>query len=444
MIPLRAPIRANLEITEACPLACEHCYNFWRYQHGDRNSRDDGLRTVEHFSAILDALVAQRIPVVTITGGEPFLRRDVLFTLIDQAHAAGTDVLVNTNAALIGSRDVESPTLRKVSVFLVSLMSASEVVHNKIASANSHFRTLRGIRLLTSAGHRVAVNMVVSQRNASDVRETAQLAADLGAEAFSATPMLPCEIAEGHISLQLSPTQIVDVFDDLLWVRENVPIAVTVLDTVVHCLFNDEQRSRFEMLLGERYCCAGISDCAISADANLRPCLLSTEVGGNILTDGWDLSWKKLSRWRDASILPADCRACGAVDICGGGCRAAARAWHGRDDAPDPYMTGPLEAPPPNARRVRERLAPQAVPVAMRIADGVLLRPEDFGGAAFLSGTGTFLRQDGYHVLSELAGRTFSVSDIANSFNCPREEVEEFVSRLTADGILQAATHQDE
>jgi radical SAM protein with 4Fe4S-binding SPASM domain len=151
---------------------------------------------------------------------------------------------------------------------------------------------------------------------------------------------------------------------DLMWARENLPLHITTLDAVVHCAFSDEDRIYFSPLLRERYCCAGISDCAVSVDGELRPCIMAIESGGNILEDGWELSWQNLAGWKSSEILPPECLQCAAVAACGGGCRSAARAIGGHYNSRDPYMTGPL--------------APiQTLPASRPVGTMNFLRPND-------------------------------------------------------------------
>jgi MoaA/NifB/PqqE/SkfB family radical SAM enzyme len=89
MYRLKSPLRVNFELTEARNNACVHCYNFWRYQQtGERASHDDHSRSLKHFERMLDILIEQEVRTVTFTGGEPFLRKDVLFPLVARAKQA--------------------------------------------------------------------------------------------------------------------------------------------------------------------------------------------------------------------------------------------------------------------------------------------------------------------------------------------------------------------
>lgn len=101
MYRLKSPLTVQIELTEACNNACYHCYNYWRYiETGKKLSVDSHENTLYHFEVLLDHLIRNEVMTVSFTGGEPFLRRDILFYLIRKAKQGGMKAGVNTNGAL--------------------------------------------------------------------------------------------------------------------------------------------------------------------------------------------------------------------------------------------------------------------------------------------------------------------------------------------------------
>lgn len=427
-----------MELTPACNNACEHCYNFWRYQEtGAKLDRDDHSKGLEHFSRILDIIIEQGIVTVTFTGGEPFLRRDILFSLIAKAKKAGLKVLVNTNAALITRQDVTNLAQLGVEGVLVSLLSYDETTHNSIVHASSYGGTLRGIRRLIDGGVNTSINMVVSSLNATHVRSTAELVKSLGSTAFSATPVLSCHLSNRHNSLNLLPEQVRQAMSDLFWARDSLGMSIAVLEPLAHCLFSMKERRDFAAVIETRYCCAGISDAVVSPDGDLRPCILSTDIGGNILIDGWEGPWENLGHWKSQSMIPNECLSCGDVDKCGGGCRAAAKAHFGDYTAKDPYMTQPISA-------IQDDIKPQpsrkiSTTSVLRPRPGLQTRMEPFGGIVFFDETYTFLRKEAFSFLMGLLDRkSFHVDKVAAEYSIPRKEARDFFQALVDDGYLVA------
>lgn len=435
---LGSPIRANFEITDACPLACEHCYTYWGFSAtGVRNSKDRSGRTLEDLKTVLGVIIDSGIQVVTFTGGEPLVRKDLLFPLIAQAKAAGLRVLVNTSATMIAADDADRMEDLGVDGVLVSLMSSVEEVNNGLAHANSFARTTRGATMLADRGLAVTINMVCSVKNYSTVRETAKLACEMGAMMFSATPMLPTAGNTMIRDLHLNPHQLRSVMEDLAWARETLPIRVTTLDPVAHCQFDVDERQRLGALLGERYCCAGITDCCVSADGDLRACIMTDEVAGNIVAEGWQKSWDALAHWRSEEMLPAECLSCDLVDSCGGGCRVAAHATTGSLQGRDPYMTLPIIGVGSSKPRVLSlpRLDPYT---PLRFHPELVVRPEPFGGTLFLRGKATFLKFAPFDlIVAQREVGVFSAHMWARQHHIPVSSVLGFLSVLIADDFLQ-------
>lgn len=440
---LSSPIRANFEITEACPLACTHCYTYWGFAStGKRMSKDTSRRTLQSLLEVLNVLIEQRIQVITFTGGEPLTRRDLLFPFIETAKKAGMRVLVNTSGAMITARDVERFTELKTDGFLVSLMSANENVHNSLAHANSFSRTMRGITSLVEAGHTVTVNMVCSTENVKDVRKTAEVLSNVGVAMFAATPVLPTPGNPHSAHLHLSASEMRQLMMDLAWARDNLSMRVSTLDPVVHCQFNQEERDLLGDLLTQRYCCAGISDCAVSPDGNLRACIMSSENVGNIVKDGWDASWAALDKWGSKAILPKECQECDLVDQCGGGCRVASEALNGRINSPDPYMRGKVEG---CALKSKSFQKPPRVDANLMLAfdDETSMRPEAFGGSLFNRSNATFVKKEVYELLEEQKRLgSFSASDWVSKYHLEEETVVSFLATLLAGGFIRVANQR--
>lgn len=436
-----SPIRANVEITDACPLACEHCYTYWGWSAtGIRNSRDHSGRTLDSLKPIIDTLATAGIQVITFTGGEPLVRRDLLLPLIQYCKTTGLRVLVNTSGVPV----TESVAHQLVEVgldgALVSLMSADESINNKLAHANSYKRTIRGIRLLANTGIVVTVNMVCTKINYNTVRDTAKFACDLGAQMFSATPMLPTA-ANAYVSaLHLSAAQMREVMFDLAWARDHLSLRVTTLDPIVHCAFNTDEREYLGDLLTQRYCAAGITDCAIDPDGNLRACIMTGEVVGNILRDGWDAPWEKLASWRSEKMLPVECLQCLLVDQCGGGCRVAAHAFTGLFNGRDPYMTAPITDADSKFSGQTVVKIPSTLNIddLMEFAPEMTVRAEPFGGTLFVRGKAIFLKSAPFDlVIERMSSGPFTARDWATTTNASPDAVVDFMSVLAADGFIR-------
>jgi len=437
MYRLKSPLRVQMEITEACNNACSHCYNFWRYvETGARISKDDHRRDGNHFARILDMIIEMESNAVTFTGGEPFLRRDILFDLVAQAKSAGLLVHINTNGALIKEDDVSLARDLKVDHFQVSLMSYNAETHNRLAHAKSHGLTVRAIKMLVDANQPMSVNMVTSQANWNQVVPTAEMISELGVKSFSASPILSCHLSSEHGALMLTSDQLKQTMHDLLWVHKHLDLGVYVLEPLVFCAFDAEEREQLSSILGSRYCCAGISDCAISPDGDMRPCILSTETGGNILEDGWITCWRNLANWKDPKMLPSDCLTCSRVDLCGGGCREAALSSTGRLNGKDPYMTEPISVDSETHCQPTGQVELGDDQILMSNPD-LFYRQEEFGGTITVGQRCSFLTPSVYEFFIVLIkDQAFSARSTATKYGLDLVETNSFLRSLLNNGFL--------
>lgn len=439
---LKSPLAAQLELTDACNNACLHCYNYWRYlETGKRISHDPHARTLDHFRQLLNHLIINEVRTVTFTGGEPFMRRDVLFDLVGDAKRAGLKTGINTNGALITTGDIGRLQDNGVDFLLVSLLSDDPVIHNRITKSYSHASTSRAITNLAKAGLRVAANMVVSVHNWNRVRQTSMYVRNLGLEEFSATPILSCPLASGHSGLLLSSEQVKIVLNDLLWAQAR-GMKVDVLEPLAHCMFNEDERVRFSRFLSHRSCSAGISDMVVSPDGDVRPCILATSTHGNLFVDGWEKCWSSLACWCSQDLLPHDCLSCAAVDECGGGCRVAAQAVSGNINGSDPYMTKPLTDGGVIATSEDELPVIDQETVIV-FPPAVSVRDEGFGCVVFCGPSFMFLDQDGAELLRILkALGTFTPSAVTGRVDIDEKDLNNFLTILAKRGFLTLQTER--
>jgi MoaA/NifB/PqqE/SkfB family radical SAM enzyme/SAM-dependent methyltransferase len=129
-------------VTNRCDYHCWHCYN------AGRNERDLPLSVMKELAA---GLQARGVVIVTFTGGEPLLRRDL------EEIAASFDgrscLIVGTTGD--GLTPGRAKALAKSGVFAagVSLDSDNEAEHDRLRGRKGAFRTaLRALRIAAESG----------------------------------------------------------------------------------------------------------------------------------------------------------------------------------------------------------------------------------------------------------------------------------------------------
>lgn len=119
ILNLKAPLHLDIEITHKCPLNCKYCFN-------QSNPRQNSEMSLDIFNEILEEAKEMSIFEICISGGEPFLHKDIM-SMISKIKALGFGVSIVTNATLI-TKD-KANKLNELDV--ISNMQVSFDGHNK-------------------------------------------------------------------------------------------------------------------------------------------------------------------------------------------------------------------------------------------------------------------------------------------------------------------------
>ncbi len=156
----------RLAVTDRCNLRCNYCMP----SEGINFAKNDKLFTIEELSKLSAILVSQGINKIRITGGEPFVRKDVMVLLAQLASMKGLeDISITTNATLIGpyidklkglgikNINVSLDAIDKATFERITRRNQYDVVHNNL------------IRLITE-GFNVRINFIaLDGQNTQDI-----------------------------------------------------------------------------------------------------------------------------------------------------------------------------------------------------------------------------------------------------------------------------------
>ena len=128
----------------------------------------------------LDAFVATGAKTLTLSGGEPTLRRKQLLALAHQARDRGIPFIeLQTNAVLIDAQFAEELAQAGITSAFISLLSDLPEHHDKLTDfKDAHVRCLRGIDALIANGIRVTLNPVIAAPTVDRVAHYVQFVAD--------------------------------------------------------------------------------------------------------------------------------------------------------------------------------------------------------------------------------------------------------------------------
>lgn len=336
-----------IEVTAHCQQKCSYCYNAWRADNGAGMEAGSQKRLHARVRKLLDAIDVDH---VTITGGEPFARRDV-FDLLDVIHSEGVGIQIISNGGLIDDDIATRLSRYPVGYVQVTLDGPTAALHDAHVGGVGHFdATLAGISALRRAGVSVVGCIVVTRKNAAHVAEILTLFSSLGVRYIALSRFSPAGYASRHVA-ELLPSR-----DDLLvafrqaipFVTEEDPerkMRIVCTMPVPPCAVEVEELAPLEF----GTCAIGTDkqEFALGPDGRLRHCTLHRSgLGGggsegrDILDDEVDpaaiVTGVEVREYK--AVRPEFCAGCVHEHTCGGGCGAASEWVLGSRSLPDPFV----------------------------------------------------------------------------------------------------------
>lgn len=167
----------RMSVTDRCDLRCVYCM-----RPDQRFAPRDALLGLDELLAIARAFVALGVRKIRLTGGEPLVRRNVLWLMREITALPGLDELVvTTNGSRLGelATPMREAGVRRINVSLDSLRP--ERFH-RITRLGDLRRVLHGIDAALAAGfERIKLNAVILRnRNHDEVADLVAYAVDKG------------------------------------------------------------------------------------------------------------------------------------------------------------------------------------------------------------------------------------------------------------------------
>ena len=264
-----------------CNQKCTFCY-----AAGQCKSQAKELGT-DDWKKVIDKLYKANVPMVTFTGGEPTMRKDIASLV---AHAEKMVTRLNTNGINLTPKLVNELKDAGLDSVQVTLYSHNENIHNSLVGCE-HFRdTVQGIKNAVEAGLDISINTPLCKKNA-DYLKTLEFIKSLGVSFITVSGLICTGMAEiNHEEYDLSEEELFEI----------------VKEAKMFCTLNEMEmdftspglisKEKLEAIgVNVPMCGAALSNMAIAPDGTVVPCqswLNSDADLGNILTDKFSDIWK--------------------------------------------------------------------------------------------------------------------------------------------------------
>lgn len=331
--------RLDFELTAGCDHKCSHCYNVWTADEGDPQAGYDTtlpLRTEALMALMARAIEESGCRHVTLTGGEPLLRKDAL-RIIELVCSLVPSVTLITNGSHITEQTAAALARFGVRQVQLTLLAGNRELHDRLKGAVCFDDTVRAALRLSDAGVPVQACYVAMKENAGQLTEVMELCAALGVRAMSYNRMSPTGVAVHHIQ-RLLPS--IDDLEADLDVANNLgrayEIRVGTAMPIPPCLVRIDRYDWLDF----GFCSTGSSSPNIVVDpkGNVRSCNLSSNVLGNLTEQSWDEVFANPYPRTFKSTVPEMCRGCAYERSCQGGCKESSFATFGSHTHPDPLV----------------------------------------------------------------------------------------------------------
>ncbi|MEM2089925.1 MAG: radical SAM protein [Candidatus Pacearchaeota archaeon] len=316
------PNIVHIDITGKCNLNCIHCRG--------RGSKDLTFSEIKECILKLASSFGHNLKWIEISGGEPFLRKDIFKILRFIKRETGLKIIIVSNGWFISPKTVKKLENLGIERVQISLDGAREETHNRIRqNLLAYKKAIRAIKLLANSKIISIVRMVLNKYNLNEVEDLFRLSKQLKVSEIGIRSAVLAGNAKKN-KLTLNVKKYLKILKELPYLEKKYNLPFYSGDPLA--LIMDPRSIRYIL---KRYltlkclagCSIGTAYIYINSEGYVCPCPNLQDI-----KLGHALKSEIVNLWRNSEIFKK-CRSrdfsgkCGICEykwICGG-CRAFAR-----------------------------------------------------------------------------------------------------------------------
>jgi radical SAM protein with 4Fe4S-binding SPASM domain len=308
----------HLEITGECNFDCKFCYNS-KY----RNIQD--FLTFDEIKDIINQLVDAGGSFFVISGGEPFMRKDIM-EILYYLKSKKLPVRILTNGSLITEKIIEEiKKYNLVSEFRISLDSIS----NRDLNRGKHIEeVLKTIKTINNSGINLVINTVLTEQTYKDILDLYEFIKKLNVSQWRIDlPFYYGEYIKHYERLKIKDNELLfNYFSKLIkrYLKDKPPFG---MDIVYVFRTKIIENGILEHDLSMHPCDYMKDSVTIRPNGDVSFCPTLPLIFGNIRNNTLQdiLNGIRRTKFMKLSINQLKkCPECKYIHICGGGCRADA------------------------------------------------------------------------------------------------------------------------
>ena len=277
-----------IELTEACPLRCKHCY---------LDAGNGVTMPYQDVCKILDEVKGFALEHIQLTGGEPLLHPN-FFEILERTIALGGDIHVFTSGYINNRATVEKlKAYAKENITLQVSLDGMESYHDAFRGVNGCFqKTVSFIREMVAAGYRVIIGMCIDEQDYDEVKRVCRMVKKIGAVGLRLGAISDRGRAEDTLATNVEKMKQIKSLQQKISSEEDSEAFKIIYAS-------DEQKMR-DSEYGHN-CGMGQTIVKISPTGDISPCLMSEIVVGNALSDSIKSAQLKYSRIFENIHIPS-------------------------------------------------------------------------------------------------------------------------------------------
>ena len=168
---LRAPFEVSIDITNKCNLRCLHCYN----HSGNNICSNNELSDDEIINLVKDVVDMEPLNVC-ISGGEPLLKKDLVYKIITLIKSKNILISMVSNGLLLDEETVQR--LEKCGLDRIQIsLDGLEAAHDKLRNKQGVFKeTIKCLDLLKESKISTFLGFVPTSWNINDFKDVVNIA----------------------------------------------------------------------------------------------------------------------------------------------------------------------------------------------------------------------------------------------------------------------------
>lgn len=275
-------IGADWEITKRCNQRCSFCLNSSGPEHKD-------ILSTSECKLIIDQLVELGVFHLVITGGEPFVREDIVSIL---HYAASKNLIwtVTTNGSALNDELIKEllPLRSNFRSVQVSLHGLSKKTYESYGITSKELSTTKeNIQKLVKAGFTTTVICLFNGENSAEVLDVYSWCRDHGVYGFISSQIKPSGRAiESFSSLKSSKYKWISILKDLYLTRSRGGGPELLISEPA--LFQKYANRKLNSSIINYSCPAGTETLMIKSNGDVYPCpFISEDCTGSIVSAGF-------------------------------------------------------------------------------------------------------------------------------------------------------------